>query len=44
MHVLLFGATGMIGHGALDACLSDDTVTRVRGLTENALLAGGSAA
>jgi uncharacterized protein YbjT (DUF2867 family) len=29
MHVLLFGATGMIGHGALDACLQDDAVGRV---------------
>lgn len=29
MHVLLFGATGMIGHGALDACLRDPAVQRV---------------
>jgi uncharacterized protein YbjT (DUF2867 family) len=29
MHVLLFGATGMIGHGALDACLRDPAVERV---------------
>lgn len=29
MHVLLFGATGMIGHGVLDACLRDPAVERV---------------
>ncbi|WP_412063398.1 NAD-dependent epimerase/dehydratase family protein [Rubrivirga sp. IMCC45206] len=29
MTVLLFGATGMIGHGALTAALHDDRVTRV---------------
>lgn len=29
MHALLFGATGMIGHGALDACLRDPEVERV---------------
>lgn len=29
MHVLMFGATGMIGHGALDACLRDESVDRV---------------
>lgn len=29
MTVLLFGATGMIGHGALNAALADDRVTRV---------------
>jgi uncharacterized protein YbjT (DUF2867 family) len=29
MHVLLFGATGMIGHGALEACLRDPEVERL---------------
>ncbi|MEM8599077.1 MAG: NAD(P)H-binding protein [Bacteroidota bacterium] len=29
MTVLLFGATGMIGHGTLNAALADDRVTRV---------------
>ena len=29
MTVLLFGATGMIGHGAMTAALADDRVTRV---------------
>ena len=29
MHVLLFGATGMIGHGALEACLRDPAVERL---------------
>lgn len=29
MHVLLFGATGMIGHGAVDACLRDPSVERL---------------
>ncbi|MEO0740496.1 MAG: NAD(P)H-binding protein [Bacteroidota bacterium] len=29
MTVLLFGATGMIGHGTLSAALADDRVTRV---------------
>lgn len=29
MHVLIFGATGMIGHGALNACLRDPGVERV---------------
>lgn len=29
MTVLLFGATGMIGHGALSAALADDRVSRV---------------
>jgi nucleoside-diphosphate-sugar epimerase len=29
MHVLIFGATGMIGHGVLDACLRDSSVNRV---------------
>lgn len=29
MHVLLFGATGMIGHGALTACIADPDVERV---------------
>lgn len=33
MHVLLFGATGMIGHGALDACLRDPAVERVTVIT-----------
>ncbi|MEO0560317.1 MAG: NAD(P)H-binding protein [Bacteroidota bacterium] len=29
MTILLFGATGMIGHGTLNAALADDRVTRV---------------
>ncbi|MCX5397716.1 NAD(P)H-binding protein [Streptomyces sp. NBC_00102] len=29
MRVLVFGASGMVGHGALRACLLDDTVTEV---------------
>ncbi|MFE7712728.1 NAD(P)H-binding protein [Streptomyces sp. NPDC057486] len=29
MRVIVFGASGMIGHGALRACLRDDTVTEV---------------
>lgn len=29
MHVLIYGATGMIGHGALEACLRDPGVERV---------------
>lgn len=29
MHVLIFGATGMIGHGALEAALRDPAVERV---------------
>jgi uncharacterized protein YbjT (DUF2867 family) len=29
MHVLIFGATGMVGHGALQASRSDPTVERV---------------
>ncbi len=29
MHVLLFGATGMIGHGAPDVCLHDEAVEHV---------------
>jgi uncharacterized protein YbjT (DUF2867 family) len=29
MHILLYGATGMVGHGALDACLRDPGVERV---------------
>ncbi|MGW5392132.1 NAD-dependent epimerase/dehydratase family protein [Streptomyces koyangensis] len=29
MRVVIFGATGMVGHGALRACLLDDTVTEV---------------
>jgi nucleoside-diphosphate-sugar epimerase len=30
MRVVLFGATGMIGGGALIECLADDRVTAVR--------------
>ncbi|MET7451868.1 NAD(P)H-binding protein [Streptomyces sp. NPDC005574] len=29
MRVVIFGASGMVGHGALRACLSDDDVTEV---------------
>lgn len=29
MHVVIFGATGMIGQGALIECLEDDTIERV---------------
>ncbi|WP_371476649.1 NAD-dependent epimerase/dehydratase family protein [Kitasatospora sp. NBC_00315] len=29
MRVIVFGASGMVGHGALRACLLDDTVTEV---------------
>lgn len=29
MRVIVFGASGMVGHGALRACLRDDTVTEV---------------
>ncbi|PRY19645.1 NAD-dependent epimerase/dehydratase family protein [Pseudosporangium ferrugineum] len=29
MRVIVFGATGMVGQGVLEACLRDDTVTEV---------------
>ncbi len=29
MHIIVFGATGMVGQGTLEACLLDDTVTEV---------------
>ncbi|HEU4556589.1 MAG TPA: NAD-dependent epimerase/dehydratase family protein [Longimicrobium sp.] len=37
MHVLIFGATGMIGHGALEACLRDPAVERVTVIGRRAL-------
>ena len=33
MHVVLFGATGMVGHGVLTALLEDPAVTRVTALS-----------
>ena len=36
MNVLLFGATGMVGQGALHSCLLDPTVTRVVSVSRRA--------
>ncbi|WP_329600018.1 epimerase [Streptomyces pseudovenezuelae] len=37
MRVVIFGASGMIGHGALRACLLDDTVTEVLAVVRSPL-------
>ncbi|MEH0420761.1 NAD-dependent epimerase/dehydratase family protein [Streptomyces sp. B21-083] len=37
MRVIVFGASGMIGHGALRACLLDDTVTEVLAVVRSPL-------
>ncbi|MFJ8043446.1 NAD(P)H-binding protein [Kitasatospora sp. NPDC096147] len=37
MHVLLFGATGMVGQGVLRECLLDDRVTAVRAVVRSPL-------
>ncbi|WP_330308491.1 MULTISPECIES: NAD-dependent epimerase/dehydratase family protein [unclassified Streptomyces] len=39
MRVIVFGASGMIGHGALRACLLDDTVTEVLAVVRSPLSA-----
>jgi uncharacterized protein YbjT (DUF2867 family) len=37
MRVIVFGASGMVGHGALRACLLDDTVTEVLAVVRSPL-------
>ncbi|GAA0960193.1 NAD(P)H-binding protein [Actinocorallia libanotica] len=37
MRVIIFGASGMVGHGALRACLADDTVTEVLAIVRSPL-------
>ncbi|MFD6920609.1 NAD-dependent epimerase/dehydratase family protein [Streptomyces sp. NPDC059944] len=37
MRVIIFGASGMVGHGALHACLRDDTVTEVLAVVRSPL-------
>ena len=37
MHVLLFGATGMVGEGVLHECLADARVDRVTAVVRSAL-------